>query len=158
MVAVDAQDLSMVRFLLQKGANVNERGEDGRSALHDAVLGSPEIVRLLLEHGADIDARDYSTELPLYTAVLNNRAHSVQLLLESGASSEVGDMPTLHLAVEISGWNSPKDTCDTVGILLEYREDPTIIFGGRAALQVFFIRNPNPEDDEWMVEEYDEIG
>ncbi|KAF8253117.1 ankyrin [Wilcoxina mikolae CBS 423.85] len=156
MFAVDTDKPSMVHCLLQRGANVNNRREDGKTALHFAVLRSSEVVRLLLEHGADIDARDYCGKSPLYTAVHFNRTHTVRLLLESGASLGVGDMPALHLVTDMIGWNSPKDACDTIRVLLEYGEDLTAIFRGSTALQAFLGRYPNPDDD-WTVEEYDEL-
>ena len=50
--------IDVVRFLLEKGADVNRSSKDGSTALHGAAfLGKPEIVKLLLKHGADTQLR-----------------------------------------------------------------------------------------------------
>ena len=55
-------DMSIIKLLLQKGANPNGRREYNRddeiTVLHIAIdIGSFEAVRVLVEHGADIDAK-----------------------------------------------------------------------------------------------------
>jgi ankyrin repeat protein len=48
---------SVPRLLLDRGADVNSRANDGFTPLHRAsAYGAPEVVRLLLEHGADVEA------------------------------------------------------------------------------------------------------
>ncbi|HQX50767.1 MAG TPA: ankyrin repeat domain-containing protein [Planctomycetaceae bacterium] len=57
-----SKHLTMVRLLLNRGADVNARGDFGETPLHHAVRDDgPEanaIVALLVESGADIEAKD----------------------------------------------------------------------------------------------------
>lgn len=58
MEAAGKGDVDAVRKLLEKGASVNARGADGRTALMEAAYGGhKDIVRLLLDKGADVKAK-----------------------------------------------------------------------------------------------------
>jgi ankyrin repeat protein len=65
--------LETVKFLLLKGANVNELSKDNQfknTALHAAIAGShKEIVQLLLEHKADVNIRSRGAIRAGYTAL-----------------------------------------------------------------------------------------
>ena len=51
-------NLKAVRFLVSKGAHVNEERYDGKTLLHDAVRsGNIEIVKFLVSKGADVNAK-----------------------------------------------------------------------------------------------------
>ena len=60
-----AKSADKVRLLLSLGANVNEDGPQGRTALHYAAVGGDlEIIRLLLDAGADQHATTNKNETP----------------------------------------------------------------------------------------------
>ncbi|RCS44033.1 ankyrin repeat domain-containing protein [Bremerella cremea] len=60
-----------VRELIGSGCDVNERGDNGYTALHAAVLNRQvDVVRLLLERGADIHAKLDSGQTPEDFAVI----------------------------------------------------------------------------------------
>ena len=61
------KDGSVIRLLLERGADVNSRADDdGFTPLHRASsYGSLEVVRLLLEHGADVEAVNRDGKTPL---------------------------------------------------------------------------------------------
>jgi ankyrin repeat protein len=57
---------TLIRFLLERGAAINVRWDNGSTPLHRAVLYNHfEIVKLLVENGASIDARDKNGNTPL---------------------------------------------------------------------------------------------
>ena len=55
--------VKMTEFLIQSGADVNAKGDDGGTALHAAAfLGQYEIAKLLIQNGADVNARNNEGE------------------------------------------------------------------------------------------------
>ena len=64
--------------LINKGADIYEKDNDGNTLLH--VVRSIEIAEFLLEKGLDIEARNIRGETPLYT-VIERRHYDVALFL-----------------------------------------------------------------------------
>lgn len=82
--AVEYQLESVIRYLLQNGADVNAREViGGRTVLHTAVqVGNLQLVQLLLSHGADVNASDQDGNTPL---MLSDREELAELLVKNGA-------------------------------------------------------------------------
>ena len=88
------KDCSIHRLLLELGADVNARANNGWTPLHNAsTYGNPEVVCVLLERGADINARAEDDSTPLHRASCssNETLEVVRLLLENGADAKAKD-------------------------------------------------------------------
>jgi ankyrin repeat protein len=76
-----------VRFLAERGANVNAVNEFGDAPLIDlAVLGLTDAAELLLSHGANPNASSATHDNVLACAVRSGNARLVARLLEAGAN------------------------------------------------------------------------
>lgn len=98
-------NVAAVRNLLSADlAAVDDRGPDGRTALHLAArFGHMEVARLLLGRGADPNAISLDDErvTPLYSAVVARHRDTASLLLALGASPnsvQKGGWTALHAA------------------------------------------------------------
>ena len=77
---------SVLRLLLEHGADVNVRTHGGWTSLHFASLyEAPEDVRVLLEHGADVEAKRDNGKTTLQFAISRGQDKIVKLLREHGA-------------------------------------------------------------------------
>jgi ankyrin repeat protein len=86
--AVKAGDAARVRALIEKRVNVNERQQDGTTALHWAVERDQRaIVQMLIRAGADVKATNRYGATPLWLASVNGDAGAIAMLLEAGADA-----------------------------------------------------------------------
>lgn len=91
--------VSLVKGLLDKGANVNDSNAEGTTSLHAAteLSGSEEVVQLLVNKGADVNAQDINGVTPLHRAAENGLFNIAKILLINGANpgaiSKKGDTP-----------------------------------------------------------------
>ncbi len=89
--------IEVIKFLLEKGDNINVTDEDGSTPLHYvAYMRSWEhekLIKFMIEHGADINATNKFGQTPLHLAVcgVTNCTTTVQLLLEYGSKIDVAD-------------------------------------------------------------------
>ncbi|MCJ1249041.1 hypothetical protein MMC30_006263 [Trapelia coarctata] len=83
--------LSVMKLLLDNGADVNTRDCLGAAALHQSGAKPEPIVRLLLERGADPNAATNMGETPLHSAINANNEPIVRLLLEAGSDASLQD-------------------------------------------------------------------
>ena len=66
----ESKDSSVVRLLLEHGADINVQTYNGRTPLHTASYnGALEVVRVLLEHRADIKVKSKQGETALQEAL-----------------------------------------------------------------------------------------
>jgi Ankyrin repeats (3 copies)/Ankyrin repeats (many copies) len=80
------KDGSVLRLLLEHGADLNAQNRVGRTPLHRASFnGAVEVVRLLLEHGADVEAKNIVGGTALQEAADRGHGEVVELLREHGA-------------------------------------------------------------------------
>jgi ankyrin repeat protein len=78
----------IVKLLLDQGIRVDERNDDGISALHlTALEGNQAIAELLVAKGSDVDAQSTKNHLtPLYWAAKGGHLAIVELLISKGAN------------------------------------------------------------------------
>jgi hypothetical protein len=80
------KDASVLRLLLEHGADINVQGQLGQTPLYWASYnGALEVVRLLLEHGAGVEAKDIFGQTALQYAADRGHDEIVKLLREHGA-------------------------------------------------------------------------
>ncbi|KDO21909.1 TKL protein kinase [Saprolegnia parasitica CBS 223.65] len=88
LAATAARATKTVKFLLDRGANVNDPS-GGQTPLHAAVTKSlEEFLLILIDAGADVEARDQDGRTPLAFALKNQLLQCVTALLATGASVE----------------------------------------------------------------------
>ena len=74
-------------ILIKKGANINDKGREGATALHLAILyDNDRIAELLIDKGADFNIRTNRSYTPLYYAYMKKNKHIVKLLESKGAN------------------------------------------------------------------------
>jgi ankyrin repeat protein len=120
MAKAKSNQASEARDIIASGADVNQHGEGGATALHWAAsYGSDEVARFLIEKGADVNSKDDGGLTPLHYASQEGQTNMVEMLLAKGANTMLANddgMTALHLA-------ATKDNEDLIGLLLKAKAD-----------------------------------
>jgi quinoprotein dehydrogenase-associated probable ABC transporter substrate-binding protein len=102
--AVLAADPDRIRFLVEKGADINKHDAQGYAALQAAARNrNDEIIPLLIELKADVNGRDRDGFTALIHAAERNHVPTVRALVAAGADLEAsvdGGFGPLSLAIE----------------------------------------------------------
>jgi len=112
---------SVVRLLLDNGADPSVPNDSGTTALHFAVGGHDDTstVQMLLSAGANVNALDRYSVSPLFLACEKGKTEFVKLLLSRGANPNIA---TVHVGYPIHAASSYLHN-DVVKLLLEYDAD-----------------------------------
>jgi ankyrin repeat protein len=126
--------VKVVRFLLERGADVKAQNKDGDTPLHLALeKGHVEIAGILIERGADVSAQNNYGDTPLHVASEKGHVEIAGILIERGAdvaAQNIYGYTPLHLASE----NGQVEIAD---ILIEHSADVTAENkGGSTALHL----------------------
>jgi len=97
--------LEMVKFLVEKGADISIQADKKIAPLHMAVgrYGKVEVIDYLLEKGANINVEDEDGKIPIFYAVIEKNLEAASHLAERGADINHVDllgMTTAHYAVQ----------------------------------------------------------
>ena len=93
----------LLKYFIDKKANVNIRNSNGNTALFEAVF-NPELTNILLEAGADPNIKNNQLLSPLAFAVSINRESVIKPLVEKGAHIDTMDQKMrtiLNIAYEV---------------------------------------------------------
>ena len=86
MIAASLGKVNFVHFLIDNGAETNNKNYNGETALHRAAQsGNNEIIDILFAAGADLNTPDFSGRTPLMQAVISERRFAVERLAALGA-------------------------------------------------------------------------
>ncbi|XP_031782206.1 alpha-latrocrustotoxin-Lt1a-like [Nasonia vitripennis] len=118
--------LYIVNMLLNAGADVNSKDNNGCAPIHYAACtGSPELMKILIEAGADVDSQNNVGATALHIAVLFCDEMMVNILLSSGASvaakTQKEGNTALHWAVTLN--NDFNRHANIVRNLLDFGSD-----------------------------------
>jgi len=81
-IAAGNGHVKMVEWLLDKGVDINTRGQHGNTPMHQAALnGRIDVMRYLYGRGADIYLRNELGFSPMESAISNNRTKSMKCLV-----------------------------------------------------------------------------
>ncbi|HES58350.1 MAG TPA: hypothetical protein ENO21_02860, partial [Firmicutes bacterium] len=137
-----ATDYESARALIDAGADINARSDDGRTPLMHAVQtsqslrrGDTGVVQLLIDSGADLDLQDDRGSAAVHEAVgigpdVSNQP--LRQILEAGATPDLVN----ELGFTPLWWAVAMGNQDAVKLLLEHGADPnfTSEWGGTAML------------------------
>ncbi|OTA97985.1 hypothetical protein M426DRAFT_37785, partial [Hypoxylon sp. CI-4A] len=80
--------INVIKFLHERGANINARTSHGHLPLHLAVMNGhfeAEVVRALINRGADLNCAGRFGDTPLMYAAWKGQWQLVKVLLNAGA-------------------------------------------------------------------------
>jgi ankyrin repeat protein len=152
--AASRDDLDVIQYLLDNGADANTVSYEDRTPLHQALqahLGNdPDIIRALLEKGADSNARYRGGLPPLHMALLSDwgcDTEIIRVLLEHNADGNATDdqqRTALHVSVD---YNTDCEV-EVIQLLIDHGAD--LYYPDAAGLTSYeMIRNhSNPECKE----------
>lgn len=120
-LALQQGNIGIAWQLVHAGANVNAKGNDGRTVLYYAIREVQlDNMRFLLDHGADVNVRDKDGISPLDDAVRTGPPDTVALLLVHGARLNEPNPETGATPINVA---ASRGDAEVVHFLLEFHPD-----------------------------------
>ena len=136
LASIENSQVTCIMVLIQLGADLNQAGHNGRTALIEAVgkFGDDvSTLRLLIESGADVNKADDKNSTPLDYACLYGYANAAKLLLHLGATLYTNDERRARplIFASMNGHES------IVNLIIEYtnHKNITLLDGGDALIK-----------------------
>lgn len=149
-VAAQLGDMDKVKALLEEGADVNAKDENGMTPLLLAISNKQvDLAKFLIEKGADINLADRQGVVPLFRALWNKDLDMLELLLKKGA-----DVNTKHAKSGFTAlhWAAMMDSKDSVELILDAGADVNAKSNtGETSLDVAAIWGVSPAMAELLV-------
>jgi len=83
--SLDKEDLEMLKLLIDAGADINAKDENGRTPLFGAIeSNSRAMIELLVSLGAEVNAKDKNGKTLLATAIENSDDEIIATVLKNG--------------------------------------------------------------------------
>uniref|UniRef100_A0A336N437 CSON006168 protein n=1 Tax=Culicoides sonorensis TaxID=179676 RepID=A0A336N437_CULSO len=84
--AISRSNLEIVKYLIDRGADVNAKDSNERTALHEVAKHSNlEIVKYFIDHGADVHAKDSNKRTALHEVAKHSNLEIVKYFIDHGA-------------------------------------------------------------------------
>lgn len=107
--AADKGQLKIVKFLVEKGVDVDATTVDGVTPLmYASQNGNTEIIEYLISQGADVNATPDNNVTALIGAVRTGHYEAAEMLLEAGAKVDAKDELELTSLMHASAYNYPE--------------------------------------------------
>jgi 7,8-dihydropterin-6-yl-methyl-4-(beta-D-ribofuranosyl)aminobenzene 5'-phosphate synthase len=115
-VAAQAGQLEVVKFLFEKGADLNSKDMYGMTPLHAGVESEKsDVLGFLVARGAAINGKNLWGMTPLHWAALSGLDKSLEFLVENGADREAKDTSG-RTPLHLGAWSGNRAS---VGLLLQ---------------------------------------
>jgi len=103
MAAAMNNQSKTIEYLLEKGADLNQRSKGGDTVLHAGVFGSHAIVKKLINKGVSVNQLNKSGISPVKLAIYLKKTAIIKLLLKHSANPNFhGKAPTAAVIKKIS--------------------------------------------------------
>jgi ankyrin repeat protein len=140
MVAAGVKNLKLMEYLLNIGADIQQKDNWGNDALNIAVSsGFKDGAGLLLDHDANINTQNRWNIAPLHYAVNSENTTIAKFLLEKGADPNLSGHWGTPLQIAIK-----KEHHEVVELLFEFNVNPNVpnSVGNTAAHTAIYSNNP----------------
>jgi ankyrin repeat protein len=153
--------LSIVRLLIQHGADVNPKRDNEIPALVKAAeAGNVAVTSELLDHGADPNARTRLGQTALFSAAIKGHDRVVEALLNGGADVDAKDKEGRSALLFLASEKKTKSkwTTDTLCLLCRHGADIEVRDQIKRTPLLWAATNSNIELARFLLEKHANVG